>query len=80
MLVLFLIKLSFAFSRITIKLGSDNYVLSFILSDTATEVLMRNFLTQVYNKPDNILKNFLMKKTVFQMRQVSSFRLTRRLL
>lgn len=56
MLVLFLIKLSFAFSRITIKLGSDNYVLSFTLSDTATEALMRNFLTQVYNKPDNILK------------------------
>ena len=56
MLVLFLIKLSFAFSRITIKLGSDNYVLSFILSDTATEALMRNFLNQVYNKPDNILK------------------------
>ena len=56
MLVLFLIKLSFAFSWITIKLVSDNYVLSFILSDTATEVLMRNFLTQVYNKPDNILK------------------------
>lgn len=55
MLVLFLIKLSFAFSRITIKLGSDNYVLSFILSDTATEE-MRNFLTQIYNKPDNILK------------------------
>ena len=54
MLVLFLIKLSFAFSWITIKL--DNYVLSFILSDTATEVLMRNFLSQVYNKPDNILK------------------------
>lgn len=56
MLVLFLIELSFAFSRITIKLGSDNYVLSFILSDTATEALMRNFLTQIYNKPDNILK------------------------